>query len=48
MSKKSPSLRDIAGAAGVSAATVSLALRNHASIPETTRERIRAVAAEMG
>jgi len=48
MSKKSPSLRDIAGAAGVSVATVSLALRNHASIPEATRARIREVAAEMG
>ena len=48
MSKKAPSLRDIAKAAGVSAATVSLALRKHASIPESTRERIRALATEMG
>ena len=48
MSKKSPNLRDIAKAAGVSAATVSLALRNHASIPPSTRERIRLLAAEMG
>lgn len=48
MSRKSPNLRDVAKAAGVSAATVSLALRNHSSIPAATRERIRAVAAEMG
>lgn len=34
--------------AGVSAATVSLALRKHPSIPEATRERIRALATEMG
>jgi len=48
MSQKLPSLRDVARAAGVSVATVSLALRQHASIPESTRERIRAVAAELG
>jgi len=48
MTQKAPSLRDIAKAAGVSAATVSLALRKHASIPESTRERIRALATEMG
>jgi len=45
---KKPNLRDVARVAGVSAATVSLALRSHASIPETTRKRIRAVAAKMG
>lgn len=48
MSEKAPSLRDIAKAAGVSAATVSLALRKHPSIPESTRKRIRALATEMG
>jgi DNA-binding LacI/PurR family transcriptional regulator len=48
MSEKAPSLRDIAKAASVSVATVSLALRQHASIPEATRERIRAVASELG
>ena len=36
--------RDIAAAAKVCVATVSLALRGHPSIPEATRERIRGVA----
>lgn len=40
-------LQDIADRAGVSKATVSLALRNHASIPERTRARIHALAAEL-
>ena len=40
--------RDIAAAAGVCAATVSLAMRNHASIPAETRERIRATAEGLG
>lgn len=48
MGKSSPNLRDIAKEAGVSVATVSLALRKHASIPESTRERIRAVATKIG
>lgn len=39
---------DIARAAGVHNATVSLALRNHPAIPEATRKRIQAVAAELG
>src|SRR5258708_3707224 len=41
-------LQDIAEKAGFSKATVSLALRNHASIPEPTRELIQTLAAEMG
>ena len=45
---KRPSQSDVARAAGVSPMTVSLSLRNHASIPERTRERIRGIAEEMG
>ncbi|HYC70733.1 MAG TPA: LacI family DNA-binding transcriptional regulator [Opitutaceae bacterium] len=39
---------DIARAAGVHSTTVSLALRNSPSIPAATRERICAIAAQMG
>jgi DNA-binding LacI/PurR family transcriptional regulator len=45
---RNPNQRDIAKAAGVSLATVSLALRNHPSIPEGTRKRIREVADRLG
>ena len=45
---KRPSQSDVARAAGVSPMTVSLSLRNHASIPERTRDRIRKIADEMG
>jgi DNA-binding LacI/PurR family transcriptional regulator len=45
---KRPSQSDVARAAGVSPMTVSLSLRNHASIPERTRARIRKVAEGMG
>jgi DNA-binding LacI/PurR family transcriptional regulator len=41
-------LRTIAEAAGVSAMTVSLALRNHPRIPETTRLRIQGLASTLG
>ncbi len=41
-------LREVAAAAGVSDATVSLALRDHPRIPAETRERIRAVAQRLG
>lgn len=44
---KRPSQSDVARAAGVSPMTVSLSLRNHASIPERTRDRIRKIADEM-
>lgn len=37
-------LRDIAARCDISATAVSLALRNHPSIPESTRERVRGVA----
>jgi DNA-binding LacI/PurR family transcriptional regulator len=40
--------KDIAQAAGVERTTVSLALRNHPSIPKTTRERIKEIAGKLG
>ncbi len=46
--KSAPTMKDVATAAGVCPATVSLALRNHPSIPENTRERIRKVAEDLG
>ncbi len=39
---------DIATKAGVHPSTVSLALRNHASIPKATREKIKEIAREAG
>lgn len=44
--KVNPTLRSLAAEAGVSAMTVSLALRNHPSIPRTTRARLQALARE--
>jgi LacI family transcriptional regulator len=41
-------LRQIAAKAGLSASAVSLALRGHASIPETTRQHVEAVAKGLG
>lgn len=41
-------LRDIGKVAGVHHTTVSLALRNHPSLPEQTKLRIRQIAEEMG
>ena len=41
-------LQDIADRAGLSRATVSLALRCHASIPVATRERVQRLADELG
>lgn len=41
-------LKDVALAVGVSPMTVSYALRDHNSIPLTTRTRVRAAATEMG
>lgn len=41
-------LADIARRAGVHVTTVSLALRDHPRIPETTKERIKELAREMG
>lgn len=41
-------MRSLAKIAGVCPMTVSLSLRNHPSIPESTRERIRAIAEKNG
>jgi LacI family transcriptional regulator len=46
--QKAVRLQDIADKAGVSRATVSLSLRNHASIPAPTRERIQKIAQQLG
>jgi len=45
---RNPNQRDIAKAAGVCVATVSLAMRNHPSISEATRQRVRKVADDLG
>lgn len=45
---KPPTMQDIATAAGVSKATVSLALRGDARIPAATRQRIELVATQAG
>lgn len=47
-SKRQPNLREVARAAGVSLNAASLALRNDPQLPPATRERIQAVAADMG
>ncbi len=46
--KRAPSLQTIASALGCSRMTVSLALRNHPSISETTRRRVLSKAEELG
>ncbi|MDX2187546.1 MAG: LacI family DNA-binding transcriptional regulator [Opitutaceae bacterium] len=43
-----PTIKDVAAAAGVHFTTVSLALRGHPSIPAGTRDRIIAAAARVG
>lgn len=48
MKRTRVTLRDIAARCDLSATAVSLALRNHPSIPEVTRERVRAVTAALG
>lgn len=48
MKSRRPTMKDIAQKAGVHQTTVSLALRNHPSIPKSTRERIKKVAEELG
>lgn len=44
----SPTIKDVARAAGVHFTTVSMALRGHPSIPAATRDRIVAVAGRIG
>ena len=48
MNQRRVTLSDVAKKAGVHVTTVSLALRNHPRLPETTRKRIQAMATEMG
>jgi LacI family transcriptional regulator len=48
MSERRVTLSDIAKRAGVHVTTVSLAMRNHPRLPEATRQRIQALATEMG
>lgn len=48
MNKRRPTQRDVAAAAGVHRATVSLVFRNHPSIPETTKERVKQAAKRIG
>ena len=43
-----PTQNDVAAKAGVHPSTVSLALKNHRSIPEATRQKIRRAAMEIG
>src|SRR5690606_18931267 len=45
---KRATLKDVAKAAGCHFTTVSLALREHPSIPEATRQRIAEVARQLG
>ncbi len=46
--KKSPTMKDIARASGVSVMTVSRAFKRDASVGEATRKRIQATAEELG
>lgn len=46
--KPALTMQDVARASGYSRAAVSLALRGHRSIPEATRDHIRAVAGRLG
>lgn len=48
MNERRVTLADVAARAGVHATTVSLALRNHPRLPAATRDRIHALASEMG
>lgn len=43
-----PTMRDVASLAGVSPATVSLALRNHSAIKDQTRQRVLQAQRELG
>ncbi|MDQ8185044.1 LacI family DNA-binding transcriptional regulator [Pelagicoccus sp. SDUM812002] len=48
MDKPRVLMKDVAKVAGVHQTTVSLALRNHPSLPQKTRDRIQKLANEMG
>jgi LacI family transcriptional regulator len=45
---RAPTIKDVAKAAGVHFTTVSLALRDHPSLPASTKDRVRAVARQLG
>ncbi len=44
---KRPTLKDIAARAGLSIAAVSMALKNHPSLPAKTKDRVKKIAAEL-
>lgn len=48
MNKKRIVMKDVAAAAGVHQTTVSLALRDHPSLPVKTRDRIKQIANDLG
>jgi LacI family transcriptional regulator len=48
MSEKRTTMADVARKAGVHVTTVSLALRNHPRLPAATRDRLQALAKELG
>ena len=48
MNERRVTLADVAAKAGVHVTTVSLALRNHPRLPESTRNRINALANDLG
>ncbi|MFD3510310.1 LacI family DNA-binding transcriptional regulator [Nocardia sp. NPDC058666] len=48
MARSRPTIRDVAGAAGVSVATVSHALNDKGRLDIRTRERVRQIATELG
>lgn len=47
-SPRRPTLKDVARESGYHITTVSLALRDHASIPDPTRQRIKEIATRLG
>lgn len=48
MNQRRTTLADVAKAAGVHVTTVSLALRNHPRLPRATRDRLQAMARDLG
>ena len=48
MPTRRPTLKDVARESGYHITTISLALRDHPSIPEATRQKIREIAQRMG
>jgi LacI family transcriptional regulator len=48
LAARRPTMKDVARESGYHVTTISLALRSHPSIPETTRQRIQEVAKRLG